>query len=68
MDYPTVSSAILAKKLTNVERTGAQTVVSDNPGCLLQIRGGLVARDSPIRVLHIAELVAESLPSAPESP
>lgn len=63
MDYPQVSTAILSKKLANIERTGAQTVVSDNPGCLLQLRGGLIARDSPIRVLHIAELVAESLPA-----
>lgn len=62
VDYPRVSSAILQKKLDNIERTGAEAVVADNPGCLLQIRGGLSARNSPVRVLHIAELVAEFLP------
>jgi Fe-S oxidoreductase len=62
VDYPQVSSAILAKKLANAERTRAHAVIADNPGCLLQIRGGLSARNSPTRVLHIAELVAERLP------
>lgn len=63
MDYPRVSSAILQKKLNNTEQTGAHAVVADNPGCLLQIRGGLSARDSQTRVLHISELVSACLPS-----
>jgi Fe-S oxidoreductase len=62
VDYPQVSSAILRKKLTNIERTGAQAVVADNPGCLLQIRGGLSAAGNPTRALHVAELIAERLP------
>ena len=61
VDYPQVSSAILKKKLANAEQTNAHAVVADNPGCLLQIRGGLSARESPIRSLHIAELVADRL-------
>ncbi|MEZ4571001.1 MAG: LUD domain-containing protein [Thermomicrobiales bacterium] len=63
VDYPKVSSAILQKKLANAEQTGAHAVVADNPGCLLQIRGGLSARDSSIRVLHISELVSACLPA-----
>ena len=63
VDYPAVSSAILAKKLDNAGQTNATAVVADNPGCLLQIRGGLSARGSQTRAMHIAELVAESLPS-----
>ncbi len=61
MDYPNVSSAILAKKIDNVTATGAQVVVSDNPGCLMQIQGGLASRDQPVRVLHVIELLAERL-------
>ncbi|MEZ4523449.1 MAG: LUD domain-containing protein [Thermomicrobiales bacterium] len=63
VDYPKVSSAILQKKLANAEQTGAHALVADNPGCLLQIRGGLSARDSSIRVLHISELVSACLPA-----
>jgi Fe-S oxidoreductase len=63
MDYPQVSTAILGKKLTNAAETGARVIVADNPGCLMQIRGGLQARDSDTRALHVAELLAERLRS-----
>jgi Fe-S oxidoreductase len=36
-------------------------VALDSPGCLLQIRGGLLKRGSPVQVRHIAELLADSL-------
>ena len=62
MDYPAVSTAILAKKLHNAESTSASLIVADNPGCLMQIRGGLNARGSDVRALHVAELLAERLP------
>ncbi len=62
MDYPAISTTILGKKLRTVEATEAPTVVSDNPGCLMQISGGLTATGSPITTLHIAELVAQQLP------
>jgi len=61
MDYPNVSSAILARKLDNILETGAGVVVSDNPGCLMQIQGGLASRGEPVRVLHVVELLAERL-------
>lgn len=63
LDYPTVSTAILNKKLGTATATGAQIVVSDNPGCLMQIRGGLNYARSGVRALHIAELIAERLPT-----
>lgn len=61
MDYPNVSSAILSKKVSNAEVTRANVIVADNPGCLMQIRGGLTARNSPQQALHIAELLASRL-------
>ncbi|HEX5164405.1 MAG TPA: LUD domain-containing protein [Thermomicrobiales bacterium] len=62
VDYPQVSTAILGKKLVNAEDTAADVVISDNPGCIMQLRGGLIARNSSTRVLHLAELIAERLP------
>lgn len=62
IDYPQVSSAILGKKLGNIEDTAAEIVVSDNPGCLMQIRGGFAARSGRTRVLHLAQLMVERLP------
>ncbi len=62
LDYPEASDLILKRKLDQIAATGADTVVTDNPGCILQIRGGTLARGLPWRVLHIAEFLAESLP------
>jgi Fe-S oxidoreductase len=61
-DYPEVSRRILSRKLGHVAATGADTVVADNPGCLLQLRGGLDATGSSIDALHLVELMAERLP------
>jgi Fe-S oxidoreductase len=62
VDYPQVSTAILGKKLTNATETAADIVISDNPGCIMQLRGGLIASGSPTRAMHLAELIAERLP------
>jgi L-lactate dehydrogenase complex protein LldE len=56
---PEVSTAILDKKLANVEATGAGCVVACDAGCLMQMRGGLSRRGSRVRALHLAEVVAE---------
>jgi len=54
---PEVSSAILDKKLANVEATGADCVVACDAGCLMQMRGGLSRRGSRVRALHLAEVL-----------
>ena len=59
LEYPKVSQRILQHKLDHIEATGASMVVTDNPGCIMQIRGGLEARGADVRVLHLAELLAE---------
>jgi Fe-S oxidoreductase len=58
---PEVAEHILERKLENVLRTGARTVVTDNPGCIMHLRGGLDAKKLPVQVLHIAELMAAHL-------
>jgi L-lactate dehydrogenase complex protein LldF len=63
VDYPEVSSAILQRKLDNADASGANVVVADNPGCLMQIRGGLRARGCDMRALHLLELTDERLSS-----
>jgi iron-sulfur cluster protein len=60
-DYPEVAGEVLKRKIAAIERTGASVVVLDSPGCLLQIRGGLLKQGSPIQVRHIAELLADEL-------
>ncbi len=55
---PEVSTAILGRKLDNVERTGADCVVACDAGCLMQIGGGLSRRRSRVRALHLAQILA----------
>lgn len=55
---PEVSTAILDKKLSNVEATGADCVVACDAGCLFQMGGGLSRRRSSAKALHLAELLA----------
>ena len=61
IEHPAVSRQILARKLANVGATGAALVVTDNPGCLMQLRGGLRAAGRPERGRHLAEVLAEHL-------
>ncbi len=59
IDFPEISAELLKRKLDNVEAAGAETLVTDCPGCVLQLRGGMQKRGSGIKVKHIAEVVAE---------
>ena len=59
---PEVSTAILDKKLGNVEATGAGCLVACDAGCLMQMGGGLSRRASRVRPLHLAQLLAGSRP------
>src|SRR5262245_31104053 len=55
---PAVSTAILDKKLDNVEKTGADCLVACDGGCLMQMGGGLSRRNSRVRALHLAQVLA----------
>lgn len=68
LDYPRLSAAILERKLRTAAATGAPLIVADNPGCLLQLRGGLHARGDPQQAMHVAELVAARLPDLVQAP
>jgi L-lactate dehydrogenase complex protein LldF len=63
IEHAEVAERILNNKLTNAERTGATVLVADNPGCLMHLRGGVDASGRKMRVLHLAQLIAEQLES-----
>ncbi len=60
-EHPDVANFVLEAKLANIAATGADVVITDNPGCLTHLRGGLDARDQRIKVRHIADVLWESL-------
>ncbi|MGE5443545.1 MAG: (Fe-S)-binding protein [Ignavibacteriales bacterium] len=58
--FPDVSASILDEKIENIIKSGADTIISSDMGCLMQIGGALSRRGIPVKVLHIAELLASS--------
>ena len=60
VEFPEISGELLKRKLDNVDATGADLLVTDCPGCVLQLKGGLDQRGGrKIEVKHIAEVVAD---------
>ena len=60
-EYPEISERLMTRKLNDVADTGALEVVTDNQGCILQLRGGADAQGRHLQVKHIAELMAEGI-------
>lgn len=54
---PEVAARVLAPKLARIHESGAAVVATANPGCLMQIGGGLLAADSSVRARHPIELL-----------
>jgi L-lactate dehydrogenase complex protein LldE len=54
---PEISSAMLARKIANIEASGAPVIVSGDAGCITNINGGLHRLGKTQRVMHIAEIL-----------
>ncbi len=61
VSQPGVSESILNRKIARVRKTGAGVVVTDCPGCIMQIAGGLAKHGSCTEVRHSAQLIADLL-------
>jgi glycolate oxidase iron-sulfur subunit len=55
---PAMSQQLLSGKLDHIAKTGAEIVVTANPGCHVQIENGAKARNKNIQVLHPVSLLA----------
>ena len=60
IQHPELGGRIVSDKLDAIARTGAQIVLTPNPGCIMQIGAGLVLRGDDRAVLHPIELLDES--------
>ena len=65
-DYPRISERLMNRKLNDAEATGALEIVTDNQGCIMQLRGGSDAQGRSLQVFHLAQLVAEGVDAARE--
>jgi glycolate oxidase iron-sulfur subunit len=59
-----MAERLLAAKMQRIEETGAEVILTANPGCLLQLRAGAARAKSPPRVLHVVELLDEAYRAA----
>ena len=57
--HPEISGAMVADKALDAEATGATRILSTDGGCLMNVGGHLEAKQSPLRVQHIAEFLWE---------
>ncbi|MFX3618133.1 MAG: (Fe-S)-binding protein [Sporolactobacillus sp.] len=63
---PKMAMQILDHKMVNVQKTGAKTIVTANPGCLLEIKLGVerAHQTGKVRAVHITDLLLEALEPA----
>ena len=62
---PEAASELGARKAESVLATGAQLLISANPGCSLQIASALAGRGQDIAVAHTAEVLDASIRGRP---
>ena len=57
MDYPDISAKILALKRENIEKTGADVVVTSCPVCLVQMTKAAKASGGKFKAMHISQVL-----------
>jgi L-lactate dehydrogenase complex protein LldE len=56
--FPHISGAMLEDKMTRIRESGAEVVVSNDCGCLMQIGGGLHRAGDKVEIRHLAQVLA----------
>jgi L-lactate dehydrogenase complex protein LldE len=56
--FPDISASMLDDKIARINESGADVVVANDCGCLMQIGGGLSRKGEKIEVRHLAEVLA----------
>jgi len=57
-NYPEISGAMVEDKVAKALATGAEYLVLAEPGCILNIRGYVEKQGLPLKVLHLAQVLA----------
>jgi glycolate oxidase iron-sulfur subunit len=68
LTQPEMARRLQERKVQNIRATGADAVVTANPGCIIQIAQGLAGGAKPVQVLHIVELLDEAYSPNPLPP
>lgn len=59
--FPELSAEMGRKKIRDGEASGADVMITDCPGCVMQLRGVATAQDSKLKLEHMAELLARTM-------
>ena len=65
---PELSRKLLDRKMEHVARTGADILVTANPGCLIQLAAGARSRGLRMEVVHLIDLLDRAYQSSHEGP
>lgn len=57
IEHPEISTAMMERKIENIERSEASVVVSCDAGCITNINGGLHRKHKNQRAVHIADIL-----------
>jgi L-lactate dehydrogenase complex protein LldE len=63
--YPEISNRMVEDKTADIGRTGADTLLAGDMGCLLNMAGKLKREGSAVRVRHVAEVLADMTGDTP---
>jgi glycolate oxidase iron-sulfur subunit len=61
---PDYADRLLGGKIDAILATGADAVITANPGCMLQLSAGLRSRGKTVPVLHVIEVLDRAMRSA----
>jgi L-lactate dehydrogenase complex protein LldE len=64
--FPEFSRSMMENKVRDILASGADTVVTCEPGCLMNIAGGLQKVGSNLRAMHIIDLLANQDSTSPD--
>jgi glycolate oxidase iron-sulfur subunit len=68
LNQPAMATRLLDDKMRDVASTGATTIVTANPGCMMQLQRGLGRAGLSGQVKHVVELLDESYATADQRP
>jgi L-lactate dehydrogenase complex protein LldE len=63
--YPGISTRMVTDKVRDIAATGADTVLAGDMGCLMNMAGRLKRENLPVKVRHVAEVLAGRAGEAP---
>ncbi len=57
--FAPIASAMTNSRLEAFEKLGVETIVSNDPGCIMQMRKEAFARGMKLEILHLAEVLSQ---------